>query len=305
MTTTASQYPVLYEDADILVINKPAGVVVNRADTTKEPTVQDWLTTQLPIWEKASPRSTWEQLIPADFSMEFGTPEAIFTERLGIAHRLDKDTSGALMIAKNPGALVVLLQQFRDRHIQKTYTCLVHGGFAVPEGEISAPLGRSRQDRMKYAVTIDGRLALTAYKVSHHFGGLVGLVKPEKLGADVQDSRYQGLLAQFAKFPLKTQKTLRLNKDTYEQGFSLVECQPKTGRTHQIRVHLAHIHHPIVGDETYVGKKRAQLDSLWCSRQFLHAAQIMFTQPRTGERVTVAAPLPEDLQKVLSWLVEW
>jgi 23S rRNA-/tRNA-specific pseudouridylate synthase len=163
--------------------------VVNRADTNKELTIQDWLETQLPIWAQAQPASQWQKLVPASFSAEYGTPAAIFQDRLGIAHRLDKDTSGALLIAKNPGVLIQLLQQFRDRVILKKYLCLVHGDFPVVTGEISAPLGRARGDRTKFAVRPDGRIALTKYQVKQHFVGLAGLVEPAKIGLGVHDEK--------------------------------------------------------------------------------------------------------------------
>jgi 23S rRNA pseudouridine1911/1915/1917 synthase len=299
---TQSPYPILFEDADILVLNKPPGVAVNRADSNTGVTVQDWLAEQQSTWQAAA-GDNWLDLVPSDFSAEFGTPEAIFAERLGLGHRLDKDTSGVLVIAKNPGALVSILQQFRDRQTKKTYTCLVHGGFTVPEGEINAPLARAQRDRLKFAVDIDGRTAVTTYKVQQHFLGLAGLVEPAKLGVAMQDESYQALMKVFLQLPVSAQKQLRLHKPTYDQGFSLVSCQPKTGRTHQIRVHLAHIHHPLVGDSTYTGKKRAQLDALWCPRQFLHASELSFTHPRTKETLTVRAPLPADLELVLTRLV--
>jgi 23S rRNA pseudouridine1911/1915/1917 synthase len=304
MIKTPPEFKVLYEDQDVLVLDKPAGIVVNRAETNKQPSIQDWLATQLPIWATAQTKADWEELIPTDFSSQYGTPEAIFQDRLGIAHRLDKDTSGALLIAKNPGTLIQLLQQFRDRQIQKKYLCLVHGDFPVPTGEISAPLGRARGDRTKFAVQADGRIALTKYQVKRHFVGMAGLIEPAKIGLGVHDPKMVEFEARFLLLPPSARKLLRSNRATYDQGFSLVECEPKTGRTHQIRVHMTHIHHPIVGDGTYVGKKRAKLDSLWCQRQFLHAAELSFIQPRTKEKINILAQLPADLKLVLSRLIE-
>lgn len=298
------KFTILYEDADLLVIDKPAGIVVNRADTNKEPTIQDWLETQLPVWAAAQPEENWRKLIPENFSPEYGTPEAIFQDRLGIAHRLDKDTSGALLIAKNPGALILLLQQFRDRVIQKKYLCLVHGDFPVSIGEISAPLGRARGDRTKFTVSAEGRIALTKYEVKQHFVGMAGLVEPSKIGLGVNDPKMADFETRFLQLPEPARKLLRSNRPTYDQGFSLVECQPKTGRTHQIRVHMTHIHHPIVGDWVYVGKKRSKLDLLWCPRQFLHAAELSFIQPRSNERLSITAPMPADLKLVLTRLIE-
>lgn len=263
---------IIFEDQDILIINKPAGLVSNRAKSVKEESLQDWL-------EKKLAKETvvdWQELVPVDFNKEFGTVEEIFKERIGLVHRLDKDTSGVMVAAKNAGSLVNLLAQFQQRRVKKRYTCLTHGKFRVPRGTISAPLGRARMDRQKFAVTSEGRPAVTDYEVIDYYS----------------DLNEQGLekIKEFKK------------KNSSYQGFSLVNCWPKTGRTHQIRVHMKHWHHSLVGDTKYVGKKRARLDKVWCSRQFLHAGQIRFTHPRTNEEVTFEAELAEDLVGVLFFL---
>jgi len=304
MIMLTSTPKILFEDQDLMVINKPAGLVVNQADSVKVATLQDWLQTLVPQWQSTWVASQWQTLVPADFPIEFGSPESVFSDRVGIGHRLDKDTSGCLVIAKNPGALVQLLKQFRERLVKKTYTCLVHGGFGVKKGEINAPLTRSASDRRQFAVSIDGRPAVTAYQVEREFLGLKGLVEAGKLGWSHLDPEYQAFQAQFAHLPLLAQKQLRQHKETYDQGFSLVSCWPKTGRTHQIRVHLTHLHHPLVGDQVYVGRKRAQLDALWCPRQFLHASRLELTHPRTHQPLVCEAPLPPELQQVLEFLVE-
>ncbi len=265
---------IIFEDQDILVINKPAGLVANRADSVKELTVQDWLEQQLP--KQMMTKVAWRELIPADFNEEFGTPEEIFKERIGLVHRLDKDTSGVMVAAKNPGSLVNLLAQFRQRQVSKKYTCLAHGKFRVPKGTIRAPLGRDKNNRHRFTITSEGRPAITEYEVIDYYLGL------NELG--------QEKLAKFKK-----------NLASY-QGFSLVNCWPKTGRTHQIRVHLKHWQHPLVGDTKYVGKKRVRLDRVWCSRQFLHASTIELTHPRTNKKISFEAELNEDLQQALSFL---
>ncbi len=268
---------ILFEDQDLLILHKPAGVVVNRAQTVVGETIQDWIETNIPTVAKKEYPADWQTLIPSEFTGEFGTPEEIFTARTGIAHRLDKDTSGVFVCAKHPGALLSLLDQFKARTIQKKYTCLTHGKFAMLEGEVNVPLGRRSSNRKLFAVVADGRPALTKYQVQEFF--------PE---FDTQ---------------LFTEKTGEKGKRTsIYQGFSLVSCWPKTGRTHQIRVHMAHLQHPLVGDVQYVGKKRSRLDVLWCPRQFLHAAEITFTHPRTKEAVTFVAPLPQDLEAVLEFV---
>ena len=267
---------VIYQDLDILILNKPAGVVVNRAESVSVPTVQDWLEH---FWGAVQPvfPENWKELLPSDFSTEYGTPEEIFAQRSGIAHRIDKQTSGILLVALHPAALVSLLRQFREREVHKTYRCLVHGSLSTETGEISAPLGRRSGNRKLFGVVADGRPAVTTYAVEQTYLGLTELA--------------------LSQYP-----DLKQKRTTLYEGFSLVRCHPKTGRTHQIRVHMAHLHHPIVGDSAYVGKKRAKIDVLWCPRQFLHAAQIEFTHPRSNELVQFECPLTADLEAVLTYL---
>lgn len=275
--------PILFEDQDLLVINKPPGVVANRADTHHTESLQDWLEGHL---TGASQAQDWETMIPAEFAAEFGSPTEVWAERVGLVHRLDKDTSGVLILAKNPGSLVNLLHQFKTRQVSKQYTCLTHGKFGMPEAKISFPIGRASQNRQHFTVKADGREAVTEYRVTAFYPGL----DLDKLAADLSADSGWDL------------KQLKRRMSIYE-GFSLVECKPQTGRTHQIRVHMTHLKHPLVGDLTYLGKKRQTLDPLWCSRHFLHASQITFTHPRSGEVVTVQAPLPEDLEKALGYLL--
>lgn len=267
---------ILWEDDDVLVLNKPAGVVVNDADSVSADTLQQQVSDYLA--DLAWP-DDWSAQVPADFDATFGTPEEIWQLRRGMIHRLDKDTSGVIIFAKHPGSLAALLKQFRDRTTQKTYQALVHGVPRISTGLVEAPLARSQGDRQKFAVAIEGRPALTLYSV-------VRKLKPT-----------QELLDKLGKIT-KRARTL------YEAGFALVSCQPKTGRTHQIRVHMAHIGHPLVGDARYAGKKRGQLDAKWCARQFLHAQELQFTHPRSGEKIVVQAPLPQDLEQVLGVLQE-
>lgn len=277
---------ILYEDQNLLVVNKPIGLVVNRADTVKEETVQDWLVQKLgsevfshDFWQKDL---SYQKFIPTDFDASFGQPMAIWQERLGIVHRLDKDTSGVLLLAKNPGVLLNLLSQFKKRETAKTYLALVHGHFVEKKDTIIAPMSRSIHNRLKFAVNSDGRQAITDYLVEKEFVGL----NEETVAILTEKSR------------LKLKKV----KEFYQAGFSLVELKPKTGRTHQIRVHMSAMQHPLVGDQLYAGKKRAKLDSFWCARQFLHASSLEFKHPVTTEMMKVTAPLAEDLQQVLTFL---
>jgi len=272
---------IVYEDDDILAVNKPAGVVVNRAQSVKGETLQDWLEQHVDtiakiVNENKYPEK-WEDFIPEDFDYQYGSPEDTFLQRSGIAHRLDKETIGVMLVAKHPGSLIELLRQFREREVQKQYICLVHGKFAMTKGEISVPLGRRSGNRKLFGVVADGRPALTLYEVQEYYPN----------------------------FDLD-----RLLKETGEKGkrfslyngFSLVKCWPKTGRTHQIRVHMTHLSHPIVGDKSYVGKKRSKMDVLWCKRQFLHAQNIEFAHPKTKENMSLTAELSKDLQQVLEYM---
>lgn len=275
---------ILYEDADLLVINKPAGLVVNEAASQRgQTTIQSW------FWQRLNDASevesqVEEDLLPENFDQRFGTPLEIFAERKGMVHRLDKETSGTLVLAKNPTSLVNLLAQFKNRQTTKKYLSLVHGRFGIEADIISFPIARSTQERTKFRVDIMGREALTFYQV-----------KATYLGLNLNALSERGVTE-------ANLKLLKKHKDSY-QGFSLVECWPKTGRTHQLRVHLAHIKHPLVGDKLYVGKKRRKLDVIWCERHFLHASELSFAHPRTKQILTVVAPLPKELEQTLALLI--
>lgn len=265
----------LYEDQDCAVLSKPPGVVVNVAQSTVDETVQEWWFARLQKLLHMSSQE-WVQLLPEEFDESYGTPDGIFAQRQGIVHRLDKDTSGCLVLATNPGSLVNLMYQFKLRQVKKSYLCLVHGQLANEGGDISLPIARHHTQRQKMAVVTAGRPSTTQYTVVQRFSGF----------------SHQALER------LPELKKIQL----HYQGFCLVECSPQTGRMHQIRVHLAHVGHPLVGDETYTGRKRARYDHIWCPRQFLHAQHIEFAHPRTHDTVKVEAPLPEDLQTVLTKL---
>ncbi len=288
----SEQIKIIYQDADILAINKPAGVIVNRAKTISGATLQDWLEENVPeireIVKEGKYPDDWMSQIPDEFSDEFGSPQEIFLQRSGIAHRIDKNTSGVLLVAKHPGSLLELLKQFKQREIKKQYICLTHGKFGMAGGEVSAPIGRRSKNRMLFGVVEGGRPAVTEYKVVQHF-------------PTFDEKR---LILEVAQITGKTEKEVKkkLHLVTYSGGFSLVNCRPKTGRTHQIRVHMAHIAHPIVGDSFYVGKKRQVLDELWCKRHFLHAQTVEFKHSRTKEKMFVEAELSTDLQKALEYL---
>jgi 23S rRNA pseudouridine1911/1915/1917 synthase len=236
---------IIFEDEEILVLEKPAGMVVNRAESVKGKTVQDW------VEEK-------QKTVDGSQKTESSSD---FVRRVGIVHRLDKETSGLLLIAKTPEAFENLQKQFKERRIEKRYLALVHGKVEPKEGEIRAPVGRLPWNRERFGVLAGGKEATTKYKVNGQWSMVNGRQKEE---------------------------------------FSFLELKPETGRTHQIRVHLKYWGHPIVADDKYAGRKRNRKDREWCPRLFLHAAFIAFSHPKTGKRVEIASSsLPQDLKKAL------
>ena len=224
---------IIFEDESILVLDKPSGWITNDASTTTtQPVIQTWL------------RENFKYPLVGDRE-----------RRDGIVHRLDKETSGLLVVAKTLNAFENLQSQFKERKVTKTYIALAHGEVEPKEGEIVASVGRLPWRRERFGVLPGGREATTDYKVL---------------------------------------KTLERNNEK----FSLVELYPKTGRTHQIRIHLKFIGHPIVGDYFYAGRKTARDDREWCPRLFLHAGKISFFHPESGKEVKFESELPKDLNLV-------
>lgn len=223
----------VFEDEHILVLEKPAGMVVNRAESVKGETVQEWIARnfQFPI-----------------------SNDQLF--RNGIVHRLDKETSGLLLIAKTQEAFENLQRQFKERKVEKKYLALVSGKVTPEVGEITAPVGRLPWHREKFGVFPGGREAQTKYRVVNYYA---------------------------------------LNANPY----TLLQLSPATGRTHQIRVHLKYLGYPVVGDPVYAGRKKARQQRKWCPRMFLHAQQIKFKHPITGEEMSFESQLPEELKKCL------
>ncbi|MDP3918210.1 MAG: RluA family pseudouridine synthase [Candidatus Woesebacteria bacterium] len=224
---------IIFEDSEFFVVEKPSGWITNDATTTTtQPTIQNWLHLNL------------------KFSINS------FEFRNGIVHRLDKETSGILLVAKTKTAFEELQRQFKERLVSKTYIALVHGKTSHPAGVISEPVGRLPWRRDRFGVLAGGRDAVTEYKAISHM--LYG-----------------------------------------DKKLTLLELKPKTGRTHQIRIHLKHIGHPIVADEFYAGRKTARDDRKWCPRLFLHAGSITFLHPKTKKRVKFESPLTPDLTAIL------
>lgn len=229
---------IVYEDKDLLVVNKPVGMVVHPAPGNRDQTLVNAL------------------LAHCGKSLSGIGGVA----RPGIVHRLDKDTSGLMVVAKNDLAHKELTKQFADRSLSRTYQAIVWGEPVPLVGSIEGAIGRHPRDRVKMAVISKGKYALTHYKVIERFNELA----------------------------------------------SVVECHLATGRTHQIRVHLAYIKHPVVGDAVY-GRGRNRTGDVAkilqaFPRQALHAAQLQFIHPRTEQTMKFAAPLPKDMTALLKTL---
>lgn len=255
---------IIYEDDDILIADKPSGVTVNRADTTRnEQTVQDWAEKKIGIKNQESRINKIKAGNSIDNNQQEKAwdPVAEFYNRGGVVHRLDKETSGVLILAKNPEAFVALQKQFKERIVKKIYTALVHGRIVPGEGEVSIPVGRLPWNRMRFGVVPGGRESVTFYKVIAYY----------------QNSRRN-------------------------EFYSYVEFSPKTGRTHQIRVHAKYLGYPIFSDFLYAGRKTAKKDRKILNRVFLHAAKISFIHPSSGEEAHFESPLPAELESVLNQL---
>ena len=219
----------VYEDDDVIVVNKPKGLVVHPA-----------------------PGHAGGTLVNALLHHCGDSLSGIGGEkRPGIVHRIDKDTSGLLIAAKNDMAHTRLSAQLKDHTLARTYECIVCGNVRQDVGTIDAPIGRSPADRKKMAIVTGGRPAVTHFEV-------------------------------IARYP----------------GYTHLRCRLETGRTHQIRVHLSWQNHPILGDTVY-GHKKAELGM---DSQCLHAKELTFLHPRTGERVTVSCELPDYFRSVLEKL---
>jgi len=216
---------ILYEDSYILVLNKPSGVVVNKSVTSSDITIQDKIA----------------GYIVAD------DEESEFFQRAGIVHRIDKDTSGVLLIAKDIGSFKRLQKQFKRREVTKEYIAVVHGEIKDDMFEVNAPIKRNPSNRLKYAIVEGGKEAVTRF---------------EKL------------------------KTIN--------NLTVLKCFPKTGRTHQIRVHLTALGHPIIMDTLYSNVLQLSEAKEKFPRMLLHATKITIKHPQSGEMVTFEAPLPAE-----------
>lgn len=222
---------VLYEDDDVLVVNKPKGMVVHPAAGHYKDTLVNAI-----LFHCKSNLSGINGVL-----------------RPGIIHRIDKDTTGSLIVCKNDFSHTFLAEQLKEHSLGRIYKAIVIGSVKDDEGTISAPIGRHHTERKKMAVVSDGKEAITHYKVLERF-----------------------------------------------PGYTFMQFQLETGRTHQIRVHMAHIGHPLLGDEIYGGKN----SHFKTEGQTLHAQTISFVHPKSKKRIMVEAPLPEYFNKILNKLRE-
>jgi 23S rRNA pseudouridine1911/1915/1917 synthase len=229
---------ILYEEKDIVAVDKPAGLVVHPDGKTAEPALTDWIVKNYPKAEKVG-----EPIETADGKV---------IERPGIVHRLDRWTSGVILIAKTKKGHAHLKEQFQNQETKKKYYALVHGDMKEQWGTIAKPIGKSPVDFRRWSA---GR-------------GARGEMRPAE-----------------------TWWNLLMFKD----GYSFVEVEPKTGRTHQIRVHFKSIQHPVACDTLYAPEKKCELAM---GRTALHAFSITFTST-AGKQVTVQSPLPEDFKRTL------
>lgn len=241
-------YPeIIYENSDYLVINKPAGLVVHADGKTQEATLVDWIMENYPEIENVG-----EPLV----LVSKGGGETTI-KRPGIVHRLDRETSGVMIIAKTPESFEFFKNAFKNRDVEKTYTAIVWGSVKEDEDTIDAPIARSKSDFRKWSAQRgrrgQERPAITDYKVLSRF----------------EDNGHK---------------------------FTLIELSPKTGRTHQIRVHMKYMNHPIICDSLYAEGKPPVLGF---KRTALHSRQIKFTDPSGTEQV-FDAPYPDDFLEVLA-----
>jgi 23S rRNA pseudouridine1911/1915/1917 synthase len=242
-----------YEDDFLAVVNKPAGMVVHPGAGVSSGTLANALAFKFKIKNEE---------LKIDARSDEQSKIQNLKSKIGIVHRLDKDTSGLIVVAKTEAAQEKLSEQFRNREVFKSYVALVHGAVENNSGTIDQPIAREKHNRTKMSVRAHGRNALTLWKVKKRF-----------------------------------------------EKFTLLDAEIKTGRTHQIRVHLAYVNHPIVGDETYNAgrdktvadlKIRKAIQDL--NRFFLHAERLGFVHPQSGERMNFVQPLPAELTEFLELL---
>jgi 23S rRNA pseudouridine1911/1915/1917 synthase len=264
---------IIFEDDKILVVDKKSGFVVNRSETVSGFTVQDDLSVYLGL---------------NDGDLGVG-------ERAGIVHRLDKETSGLLVVAKDKKSFLFLQNLFKERKVEKKYLALVHGLVKEKSGFMDFPIKRigkfgkfgiGKDGRSSFAhrsKATKGKEARTDFKVSKIY--------------KISDNNFEKITAE--KRFTKTRIKYLIN---HAREYSLLEVFPKTGRTHQIRVHLKSVGHPVVCDSLYTPNKLYQFDRIWCPRLFLHASELSFIHPKTKKMLEIDAKFPQDLNRAFDRL---
>lgn len=249
---------VVFENRDIIVVDKPAGLVVNRSETIKEETFQDQL------------------------SKYFHLTNLGIGGRAGIVHRLDRETSGLLIVARRQKVFDFLQRQFKERKIKKGYLALVHGYVKESRGLISSDIGRIGRFG-KFGPVKEGRESATHYQV----------IKRYKF----TDYKFEKILTseQFTKSRVNYLKK-------HGRFYTYIKLQPLTGRTHQIRVHIKSIGHPVVSDSIYTPSKLFKFDLIWCPRLFLHSSSIEFRLYKSKKPLKFVSDLPNDLKNAILYL---
>lgn len=256
--STLPNIPILYEDTHILAINKPAGIIVHPDGRSKGPFLTDWILAKYP-----RAKNVGETML---------SPDGEKIIRPGIVHRLDTETSGVLLVAKTKKGHKCLKAQFQDRTIKKKYLAYVWGDLKEEFGTINRPLGRSSSDFRKWSAQRGTR--------------------GESREAETYWTRLKNLNATVV-YEIKNKKG-EIEKVSKNEKFTLIEIEPRTGRTHQIRAHMLAVQHPVVSDSLYAeGKPRA----LGFERTALHARSIEFTNTK-AEKIKVEASLPNDFEKI-------
>ncbi len=256
---------ILFNDADLVVVNKPAGMVVHPGAGVQSGTLANAIAFHFSPQRRGDAEESIQQSSPPYARSEVDAASAdgvVLSHRIGIVHRLDKDTSGLIVVAKDEQSSEELSRQFHDREVEKHYVALVHGSPDQNSGKIDAAIARNKHNRLRMKVAPSGRSALSLWRVKERF-----------------------------------------------EKFTLLDVEIKTGRTHQIRVHLASINHPVVGDEIYNEGRDNTISDITVRnavntmrRFFLHAERLAFTNPKTNERLEFTQPLPTELNDFLKLL---
>lgn len=233
--SSTNDISILYEDEFLVALNKPCGLVANISQTSPENTLQNYLQDQ--------------------FEPEVNDIDSEYSVRSGLIHRLDKDTSGIILAAKNPDTFRNMIHQFKQRLIKKEYIAVVIGRVEDEHLEIDAPIKRDVKNRLRMTVSSDGKPAKTEVHVTSY-----------------------------------------LKKESQE--FTVLRVLPITGRTHQIRVHLLALNHPVVGDVVYLTKRQLEESGVYFNRLMLHARKITFFHPDLKKEMLIEAPLPLEFEEV-------